>query len=138
MCNRAGPWGGGGGGGMGWREEGGGGVVASQQHAPRTNLIEGSVQIIVPTARAERHDCYLIKSTYTYAGPTSSTADPGDRNTANDPRVLLSSRRPYRLATEVRVWGRVVVVVCWLLNVPVTCQCISGTDLLRQFYVLPH
>ena len=30
-----------------------------------------------------------------------------------------------------------VVVVCWLLNVPATCQCISGTDLLRQFYVLP-
>ena len=30
------------------------------------------------------------------------------------------------------------VVVCWLLNVPVTCECISGTDLLRQFYVLPH
>ena len=31
-----------------------------------------------------------------------------------------------------------VVVVCWLLNVPATCECISGTDLLRQFYVLPH
>ena len=30
------------------------------------------------------------------------------------------------------------VVVCWLLSVPATCQCISGTDLLRQFYVLPH
>ena len=30
------------------------------------------------------------------------------------------------------------VVVGWLLNVPATCQCISGTDLLRQFYVLPH
>ena len=29
-------------------------------------------------------------------------------------------------------------VVCWLLNVPATCKCISGTDLLRQFYVLPH
>ena len=27
---------------------------------------------------------------------------------------------------------------CWLLNVPATCKCISGTDLLRQFYVLPH
>ena len=26
----------------------------------------------------------------------------------------------------------------WLLNVPATCQCISETDLLRQFYVLPH
>ena len=30
------------------------------------------------------------------------------------------------------------VVVCWLLNVPATWQCISGTDLLRQLYVLPH
>ena len=29
-------------------------------------------------------------------------------------------------------------VVCWLLIVPATCECISGTDLLRQFYVLPH
>ena len=28
-------------------------------------------------------------------------------------------------------------VVCWLLNVPATCECISGTDLPRQFYVLP-
>ena len=28
--------------------------------------------------------------------------------------------------------------VCWLLNVPATCQCFSGTDLLRQLYVLPH
>ena len=28
--------------------------------------------------------------------------------------------------------------VCCLLNVPAKCQCISGTDLLRQFYVLPH
>ena len=32
----------------------------------------------------------------------------------------------------------VIVFVCWLLNVPATCGCISGTDLLRQFYVLPH
>ena len=29
-------------------------------------------------------------------------------------------------------------VVCWLLNVPATCKCISETDLLRQVYVLPH
>ena len=28
--------------------------------------------------------------------------------------------------------------VGWLLNVPATCECISGTDLLRQFYVLPY
>ena len=28
--------------------------------------------------------------------------------------------------------------VGWLLNIPATCQCISGTELLRQFYVLPQ
>ena len=30
------------------------------------------------------------------------------------------------------------VVVGSLLNVPATRECISGTDLLRQFYMLPH
>ena len=30
------------------------------------------------------------------------------------------------------------IVVCWLLNVPATCLCISWIDLLRQCYVLPH
>ena len=34
------------------------------------------------------------------------------------------------------LWGW--LFVGWLLNVPATCECISGTDLLRQFYVLPH
>ena len=39
--------------------------------------------------------------------------------------------------------GRKSITLCgmfvgWLLNVPATCQCISGTDLLRQSYVLPH
>ena len=32
----------------------------------------------------------------------------------------------------------VCLFVCWLLIVPATCECVSGTDLLRQFYVLPH
>ena len=31
-----------------------------------------------------------------------------------------------------------LLFVCWLLNVPATRKCISGTDLRRQFYVLPH
>ena len=34
-----------------------------------------------------------------------------------------------------RWWG---LFVCLLLSVPATCECISRTDLLRQFYVLPH
>ena len=29
-----------------------------------------------------------------------------------------------------------LLFVGWLLNVPATCECISGTDLLRQFYLL--
>ena len=33
---------------------------------------------------------------------------------------------------------RVCLLVGCLLNVPATCGCISGTDLLRQLYVLPH
>ena len=33
---------------------------------------------------------------------------------------------------------RDIFVVCWLLNVPATCECISGTDLLGQVYLLPH
>ena len=28
--------------------------------------------------------------------------------------------------------------VGWLVNVPATGECISGTDLLKQLYVLPH
>ena len=28
--------------------------------------------------------------------------------------------------------------VGWLLKVPATCECFSGTNLLRNFYVLPH
>ena len=33
---------------------------------------------------------------------------------------------------------RLLFVACLLLNVSATCEYISGTDLLRQFYVLPH
>ena len=35
-------------------------------------------------------------------------------------------------------WEVVVVVGCCLLYVPATCKRISGMDLLRQLYALPH
>ena len=52
-------------------------------------------------------------------------------------------------ARKSKVWGMCLCVivcvsgeggllVCWLLNVQAICECISGTDLLRQFYVLSH
>ena len=34
--------------------------------------------------------------------------------------------------------GGGVLFVCWLLNIPATCWYISGMDLHRQFYMLPH
>ena len=34
--------------------------------------------------------------------------------------------------------GSYSLFVCWLFDVPATGQCISATDLLRQFDVLPH
>ena len=40
---------------------------------------------------------------------------------------------PWNCLLRNGLWG-----VCWWLYVPATCECISGTDLLRQFYVLPH
>ena len=46
----------------------------------------------------------------------------------------VTGSRSVNQAFSVGVW----LFVCWLLNVPVTCLCITGTDLHRQFYVLPH
>ena len=55
---------------------------------------------------------------------------------------LVKRLRPQRGLRDV---GRTTIkvqmhglFVCWLLNVPATCECFSGTDLLRQFYVLSH
>ena len=31
-----------------------------------------------------------------------------------------------------------IALSCWLRSVPATCLCISGMDLLRHLYVLPH
>ena len=42
---------------------------------------------------------------------------------------------PFFFFYQVVVVAVVVVIdVCWLLNVPATCLCVSWTDLLRQFY----
>ena len=56
-------------------------------------------------------------------------------------RPQYTSTKPDSSSTVVVVVVAVVVVVVvvgWLLNVPATCECISGSDLLRQVYVLPH
>ena len=78
------------------------------------------------------------------------------RKRDSNPGLLLSRRAPYHKADEavsgadravtakvtLNVVRAVEVSAQWfvgcLLNVPAACKCISGTDLLRQFYVLPH
>ena len=49
--------------------------------------------------------------------------------------VFPSSRQ---MPSHWAIDGGEVVVVCWLLKVSATCECISGMDLLVQFDVLPH
>ena len=55
--------------------------------------------------------------------------------------ILCESRATHRALITYRscaawydgttqLFSLTVVVVCWLLNVPATCECISGTDLL--------
>ena len=52
--------------------------------------------------------------------------------------VPYSSTRPSQIEIPFCRLTRQTAFVGWLLNVAATCQCISGTDLHRQFYVLPH
>ena len=43
-----------------------------------------------------------------------------------------------KLSRRVKIRESYCLFVGCLLKVPATYECISGTDLLRQFYVLPH
>ena len=52
-------------------------------------------------------------------------------------QVHVPPLRVSEFSTLVCDWF-VCLFVCWLLNVPATCECISGTDLHGQFYMLPH
>ena len=50
--------------------------------------------------------------------------------------TLILNSKPFQLCGNISTQGQ--LFVCWLLSVPATCECISGMDQLRQFYVLPH
>ena len=69
---------------------------------------------------------------------------PGLTRWQNGPAVamldvsLVSSRAWFNTLVMTLLEVGVCWFVCWLLNVPAAGECISGTDLLRQVYVLPH
>ena len=75
-------------------------------------------------------------------GSISGSSQTGDMEIGTQVVTLLGAWR-YRVSARTGwpgvsiLWLGVVAVGC-LLNVPATGECISGTDLLRQFYVLPH
>ena len=43
-----------------------------------------------------------------------------------------------RRVISIEYWQTTMMFVGWLPNIPATCECISGTDLHRQVYALPH
>ena len=53
-------------------------------------------------------------------------------------RLPRGSTRFRCVVRDSQCMSALLFVVCWLLNVTATCKYISGTDLLGQFYVLPH
>ena len=52
---------------------------------------------------------------------------------SNQPKIVLALNLHFHVMMQ-----HVGCLLACLLNVPATCQCISGTDLLWQFYTLPH
>ena len=49
----------------------------------------------------------------------------------NREQITCNKSGGYYVQHVVRLVVGRIVVVCWLLNVPATCKCISGTDLLN-------
>ena len=78
----------------------------------------------------------MIKNTHKFKDTRSQREAGGGKKGENGGEG--GGRERERERERDRQTDRQTVVVCWLLNVPATCECISGTDRLRQFYVLPH
>ena len=67
---------------------------------------------------------------------------PGQKKSGATVKIFVTVHNTYQTSRKTTdlletVCGA-VIVVCWLLNVPATCLCISGTDLHRQLYLLSH
>ena len=144
------------------------GCVTSHQHACVSHGRVCSEKFTCCHTETEAADqtFRLTQSQYTDTGPTSSRTDPttpgawqGSHWSANvevtgmilpgkipaqagfKPRIFRSRGHKAKEAVPQRQRLRHKLLdtsCCWLLNAPATCECISGTDLLRQFYVLPH
>ena len=71
-------------------------------------------------------------------GPSALEADTLTTRPMRRFKVRERHRRPGTAGVEKLVRWLLACLLACLLNVPATCECISGTDLLRQFYVLPH
>ena len=73
--------------------------------------------------------------------PYTQTSAYDNENIVMLQKKIISHMRDSQTDTHTqtdRQTDRQIWLVACLLNVPATCECISGTDLLRQFYVPPH
>ena len=84
---------------------------------------------------------------HTLRKPASSTTrqaltwNPQGKSKRGLPRNSRRRDTEAELKQQGTNWSGMTRAVCLLvgcLTSPATCKCISGTDLLRQFYVLPH
>ena len=77
----------------------------------------------------------MADQTFWYMEGTSDTLTSSE---GGRPNFLIHGRYRRYINVVRKAFNVSSLSVGWLLNVPATCKCISGTDLLRQFYVLPH
>ena len=111
----------------------------SQQHAcvPQGRICSENSTCCHTEKEVADQSCYVTHSQYADTWPTSPSTElisPGAwQGSYWMTKKILNHR--YNSIRKNPYWRG---FVCWLLNVPATCECISGTDLLRQLYVLPH
>ena len=129
------------------------GCLMFQQHARVSQgwICSDNCMCCHTETEAADQTLYFSQSPYTDTGPTSPSTDTimpdawhgchwreflsglYDSTWKKFPKKKVGTQNGH-----LNHYANEVVVVCWLLDVPATCECISGADLLRQFYVLPH
>ena len=83
-------------------------------------------------SKNDRHPCGLIVRSHTVICLLCVTQAQTQRERETDTDTERKRDRNSRHRQKGAMF------VGWLLNVQATGECISGTDLHRQFYVLPH